>query len=250
MELNSEQLIAGSLKFLLQNKFHRVLSPDRLRFSLDLLRKVRELEGDGTTFVPLIEYKAVRFLQVPASYSREDEATTNLYRALGLSEEFIGLIQQAVPAQQQHEERQFQDYIQSPHYSEEKTGKSPEEVRVEHMSPFFPFTWIPASAVPARRAVPLGDAGNSTLYSLAAQMPTPLDAPHESQLYNYIENCMNVLTDELQIDSDCTLYFNYRIVCQEGRVPITPRIVLYCSVVRPTPKQKAEREGAATGEQC
>jgi hypothetical protein len=237
MELDTETIIAGSLKFLLQNKYGHVLTPDRLRFSLDLLRKVREVEGTGTTFVPQIEYRAVRFLQVPPQYSAADEATTNLYREMGLSDVFIERIQQAVPAQRQRDEQHFQDYIQSPHYR--ATGKSLEQVRADHMMPFFPFTWIPEVAVPRRREVQLD--ANTTLYSLAAQMPTPQDTPHESQLYNYIESCMDILGDQILIDSHCTLYFNYLIVCHEGRVPITPKIVLYCAVARP--KQREAESG-------
>jgi hypothetical protein len=244
----SEQRIIFSIKRFLEQWFQTALTPDRIQCSLDLLRAVKDKEGVGTSFVPLVDYSLVVFLQIPRHFEYEkDQELVAQYRAKGVPEVWLKKIQPHIELRRKHEEMEFERYINSK-YFELQEGETLEQLREKTMSPFFPMTWIPERAVPKRREVPLDDNGHM-IYSLAAEMPRPGDAPYETQLGNYIENCMAALVDNVAVMSHSTVYFNYRIVTNEGLFAITPRIVLYLSVIHPKgmkPTKRSEGEERAS----
>lgn len=237
MELTqSEQGIIITLTGFLQRKFcgaQRPLTKDRIKYSLDLLAKVRERcdrERKSATMMPQIDYRPIKFIVIPQSYGGINTGVYNAkWRAQGVPEGLIERIQRDAPLQFAQLEQQFEDYCESPYFHLEE-NETLEQLRAATVPAFLPATYIPVSAVPKRVEFPLDDRG-TRFYALAAQMPTPQDAPHEMQLHNYLEECMNVLTDAIPVDSNATLYYNYQIVSRELGCAITPKIVLYVAVV-------------------
>ena len=228
--MHHDQLV-GTLTRFLQAKMARVIESDRVVFSDSVIHKVTEREEPGTSYVPMIDYAQVRHIKIPYDYSEADVATTEQYRRMGLSEVFIKQIRDSVPAQQAQRKEMFTQYVNSKYFSLAE-GETLETVCAEFMAPPFPLTWIPLSAVPTRRELALNE--HSTLYSLAAQMPPPDDVEYGPLYDNYMETCMSILSDEINIASDCTLYFNYRIVTRQVTVP---KIVFYLVVVHPRQKK-------------
>jgi hypothetical protein len=261
--LTTEQHIAIGLQRRLERKFQKVLPPGRIRYSVDLIKLILDRVGESTRSVPIIDYKKVRFLMVPHGYNSDDTEATAKYRAQGCSQGFIEWLQQAIPQEKAQQEREFNEYIQAEQFFMPEDVKSLGQLYEKWMQAV-PVTYIPESAVPRRLAMPLdGDDDRCVCYVIGAEMPTPKDAPHEIQLLNYVENCMAALVDGIRVTSHATLNYAFRIVCSDivttrigkkaskpkyqQRIAITPRIILYVTVVFPTEKQLdelKEKDGA------
>jgi hypothetical protein len=141
-------------------------------------------------------------------------------------------VQKSVPGQRQLQEEQFEQYVSSPSFAL-PDGETMESFRAQHLPPFFPLTYIPVEAVPKRREVVLDESRSSILYSLAAQMPYPNDVPYEPLFGSYIESCMNILSDNIVVNTSCSIFYNYRIV------PTQLKIIFYLTVVHPRKKELA-----------
>jgi len=245
MELSqSEQGVILTLTRFLQRRYQKVLSADRIKCSVDLLHKFNQhcdKEGMYATALPQIDYKKIFLLQIPSTYSAADAVTTKALQERGLPESWIEALQKGIPEERCMLEQRFEEYCKSPHF-ELREGETLEQVRDQIVAPFIPFTRIAESAVPKRVAVALDNRAPSPtmLYALAAQMPAPKDAPHVDQLHAYIECCMQGLIEGIKVESDSTLYFNYRMVSQEKGYPIVPKIALYVSVVYATEEERAK----------
>lgn len=222
----------NSMKRVLHCKFADAITANRIEFSDQLLKDVLRVEGGETSMVPMIDYAQVHHILIPRLYDAKDEETTARYRRMGLSQGFIEQIQKSTPGQRQLQEEQFEQYVSSPGFSLDE-GETMESFRAQHLPPFFPLTYIPLTAVPKRREVVLNESTQSVLYSLAAQMPYPKDVSYEPLFGSYIESCMNILSDNIFVNTSCSIFYNYRIV------PTQLKIIFYLTVVHPRKKELA-----------
>jgi hypothetical protein len=214
-DTTTEAMRIGLISLFSKHMEEKQFSPSK-----GLMEAFVEVEGEGTSFIPELDYKYVRHIEIPRDYAsgnaKVDAKFTKEMAELGIHNDVVEAVRDDMSGYFDWEYNLICQKMKSPEFKFLLNESIEDALKREQFS-HFPLTYIFPEAV--RFESPHATYTHrlkSTIYSMATQMP-----PHHlsGPLYtSYIETCMRVMCCGMKMTNESQLFFTFRVIAAENKI--------------------------------